>query len=299
MPPMEERYPKYQFTQKDAEDQLARFVRLDNPDAYPFDEFHAHEYHELLVFLEGGGKHNINFTEYDIQNRSFHFLTAGDVHWVKRGIQSSGFALVYKEAFLLRLTEMNPQLKFFDFYKYSRVINLTEDDYHAFAFILTELLSGGNAPAYHLSVIGAFLTKIVERFYVKDAQPQVSGHQDVVQLISLINRHYAEHWRATTYAQKAGCSLSALEKKVKAATGQTIAQLQQEKQLNEAKRLLCLPDSCAKEIAYELGFNNESYFSRWFKKRTGLPPLKFKEGLIPFFWLLLSLMPDNAALLLL
>lgn len=295
---MEIIYPQYQFTPKDAEEQLARFVRLGNPDSYPFDEFHAHEYHELLVFLEGGGSHNINFTEHAIENRSFHFLAAGDVHWVKRGMRSSGFALVYKEAFLLRLKEMNPQLKFFDFYKYSRVINLTGDDYHAFAFILTELLSGGNAPAYHLNIIAAFLTKIVERFYAKDEHLRASGREMVVQLIGLINRHYAEHWSAEAYAQKAGCSLSALEKKVKKATGQTIAQLQQEKQLNEAKRLLCKPDSSAKEIAYELGFNNESYFSRWFKKLTGLPPLKFKDSAIPVLWALVCLIQDNAELFL-
>jgi len=295
---MDVMYPQYQFTPKDAEEQLARFVHLGNPDTYPFDEFHAHEYCELLVFLEGGGKHNINFTEYDIQNRSFHILAAGDVHWVKRGMQSNGFALVFKKEFLLRLKEMNPQLNFFDFYKHSQVINLTKDDYHAFAFILSELLSGDNTPAYHLNIIGAFLTKIVEQFYVKDDRPQISGREIVVQLIGLINRHYAEHWSAAAYAEKVGCSPSTLERKVKTATGQTIAQLQQEKQLNEAKRLLYQPDSCAKEIAYELGFNNESYFSHWFKKLTGLPPLKFKEGLVPFFWLLFSLLQDTPQLLL-
>lgn len=289
---------KHQFTAKDTRESLMRFVRLDNPGSYPFDEFHAHEYHELLVFLEGGGSHNINFTEYEIQNRSLHLLAAGDVHWLKRGMQSNGFAIVFKEEFLILLKELNPHLKFFDFFSRSQVINLNEAEYSNFAFILTELLSFSHAIAYQQSLTVAFLTKTVEKFYTKETAPPVSGHQVVVKLINLINRHYTEQISAAAYAQKAGCSLSTLEKKVKKATGKTISQLQQEKLLHESKRLLCKPDSCAKGTAYSLGFKEASYFSHWFKKLTGLPPLKFKDSAIPVLWALGCLIQDNAELFL-
>lgn len=288
---MKKSYPHYQFTIEDVESQLVQFVPLNNPDNYPFDEFHSHGYNEILFFIQGGGRHNINFNEYTIIEKSVHLLVAGDIHWVKRGMQSKGFAIVYKETFLLRLKELNPHLKFFDFYNQSQVINLTDNEFEEYRFIIDELLSRREDKAYHLSLIGAFMTKIADDYYdTTKSSCYSSDHSLLIKLIAFINKHYAEHLSAQSYAEKMGCSTSALERKLKKATGKTIAALQQEKLLNEAKRLLCKPDSCAKETAYNLGFNNESYFNNWFKKLTGASPLKFKAGIIPHLWFFFSLL---------
>lgn len=61
---MEDGFPSYSFEGHPNDGVIARFVRLDNPNAYPFDEFHAHQYYEMLVFTKGGEHHNINFREY-------------------------------------------------------------------------------------------------------------------------------------------------------------------------------------------------------------------------------------------
>ena len=45
----------------------------------------------------------------------------------------------------------------------------------------------------------------------------------------------------------------------------------------EAKRLLRYTDLTAKEIAYEVGFNDASHLSRLFKKQTGESPTSFKN----------------------
>lgn len=46
----------------------------------------------------------------------------------------------------------------------------------------------------------------------------------------------------------------------------------------EAKRLLIYTDKAAKEIAYELGFDDASHLSRLFKKHTGLSPSSFRNN---------------------
>lgn len=47
--------------------------------------------------------------------------------------------------------------------------------------------------------------------------------------------------------------------------------------ISEAKNLLIINDRTVSEIAYSLGFDNISYFSRLFKKEVGLSPVQFKK----------------------
>jgi YesN/AraC family two-component response regulator len=46
----------------------------------------------------------------------------------------------------------------------------------------------------------------------------------------------------------------------------------------EAKKLIHLTHKSMKEIAAELNFDDENYFSRYFKKHTGIPPSQFRES---------------------
>ena len=54
----------------------------------------------------------------------------------------------------------------------------------------------------------------------------------------------------------------------------------QERILLEAKRLLMYTDKSAKEIAYDLGYDDAAYFSNFFKKQTGIAPSDFKNAKI-------------------
>ena len=50
------------------------------------------------------------------------------------------------------------------------------------------------------------------------------------------------------------------------------------KRLFESQRLLTRTDLSVKEIAEQVGFENENYFSEFFSARVGIPALKFRSG---------------------
>jgi AraC-like DNA-binding protein len=277
---MERHYPQYDFTKENAESGLARFVRLDNPQSYPFDEFHSHQYNEMLVFLKGGGVHNIDFHEYEIRDHSIHLLGAGSLHWVERGMQSEGFAVVYKDQFLHKLQQYHPGVDFSEIFSRSEVINLKETEAMDLNLLFREILNNTTDGEYMLSLIGALLTKIALTFFPDAERPRKSpADKIIVKMIALINKHYKEHLSAEDYAGKLCLSLSSLERKTREFTGKSVATLQQERLLKEAGRLLCYPGATIKEVAWELGFHEPAYFSHWFKKWTNRTPVEYIKGL--------------------
>lgn len=64
---------------------------------------------------------------------------------------------------------------------------------------------------------------------------------------------------------------------LKQETGKTAIELIHIFLISEAKNLLRLGEKGVSEIAYELGFENTSYFTRLFKKQTGMKPLEFRK----------------------
>lgn len=67
---------------------------------------------------------------------------------------------------------------------------------------------------------------------------------------------------------------------LKQETGKTAIELIHIYLVNEAKNRLKTDDRRVSEIAYELGFENLPYFSRLFKKETGISPNQFKKGMM-------------------
>lgn len=51
---------------------------------YDFEKPHRHNFNEVLFFNQGGGTHDIDFTTYQIQNQSIHFVASDNVHLVLR-----------------------------------------------------------------------------------------------------------------------------------------------------------------------------------------------------------------------
>jgi AraC family transcriptional regulator, transcriptional activator of pobA len=60
--------------------------------------------------------------------------------------------------------------------------------------------------------------------------------------------------------------------------GKTVAQLIDEQIILEAKRYLLATPNQVKDIAWDLGYEDVSYFIRFFKKHTGLTPDAFRKN---------------------
>tara|TARA_R110002126_G_scaffold178171_1_gene327143 strand:- start:329 stop:934 length:606 start_codon:yes stop_codon:yes gene_type:complete len=93
----------------------------------------------------------------------------------------------------------------------------------------------------------------------------------------LVAATISQNLTVKNYADQLHLTVEKLNKLCKENYGQNPKNIILEKKITEAKRLLYFTDLSVKEIAFQLGFEDSSYFSRIFKLKTNLSPSKFKS----------------------
>lgn len=92
-----------------------------------------------------------------------------------------------------------------------------------------------------------------------------------------IEKDYKTKHSAGEYAEALNISSKALAKITKSYFNKTISDLITERIIIEAKRELYLTNKTVKEIAYSLGYQDEYYFSRFFKTNAAVSPQMYRE----------------------
>jgi AraC-like DNA-binding protein len=96
------------------------------------------------------------------------------------------------------------------------------------------------------------------------------------ELRELVEAHYRRLHAPADYAELLGTTPKALGRAVRAHLGKTLTELVRERVLNHAKWELLHTLKPVKEVAREVGYDDELYFSRFFKKATGMSPTEFR-----------------------
>jgi AraC family transcriptional regulator, transcriptional activator of pobA len=92
-----------------------------------------------------------------------------------------------------------------------------------------------------------------------------------------IEQHFKTKHSASDYATLLNISPKALAKIAKTHFNKTLTDLIAERIVIEAKRELYLTSKTVKEIAYELGYDDEHYFSRFFKTNADVSPQLYRD----------------------
>ena len=111
-----------------------------------------------------------------------------------------------------------------------------------------------------------------------DSSAEAHSNPPVLErLTQLIEEHYRTKRSPGDYASLLHMTAKALGKLVKTHWGKTLTELIRDRLLKHAKWQLLHTVRRVKEVAWEVGFADEFYFSRLFKKATGMSPSAFRE----------------------
>lgn len=99
-----------------------------------------------------------------------------------------------------------------------------------------------------------------------------------LQFCDMVEAHFRDHLTLSEYAQRLSITEARLNDICRRMADRPSKEVVHERLLQEARRLLRFSAVPVTEISYQLGFADPAYFSRFFTKRTGLPPSQFRAA---------------------
>jgi AraC-like DNA-binding protein len=123
-------------------------------------------------------------------------------------------------------------------------------------------------------VLNQAIDDFIDQIYL---QSRDRSNQKVANILDFINRNYSTKISLPMLAAEAGLSTFRTAHLVKEVTGKTVTQNIQEARINKAKELLQTTVKSCTEIAYEVGYGEQSYFIKHFKRLVGVTPTRYRR----------------------
>lgn len=131
-----------------------------------------------------------------------------------------------------------------------------------------------------MSLLIALMVQI-HRALQREATPQMHAMTrraaQIAAFRRLVDTHFRSHLPITEYASMMGLTAGQLTRLCQDTAGMPSSGVVSARILREAQRELIYTSSSIKQIAANLGFMDEAYFGRFFRKQTGMAPRKFRE----------------------
>lgn len=261
---------------------LSRFLTENTNIVFP----HRHDFYQILYITEGAGQHIIDFVTYPVEAGYFYFLSPGMMHtWDFEGF-TEGYLVNFNGSFFQSVFRNESFLSDFPFFHslnnapFLQVDKKTED---LILPILKKLLTeyAQRSMSYEM-IIRSNLTELfilLSRVYAPKTVLNTSYNNTSIvrEFEKLVDAYYLTKRFPKDYAPTLGITPNYLNEICVETVGKSAGQIIRERIILEAKRLLVHSKGSISEIAYQLNFEDNAYFSRFFKKSTELTPERFRQ----------------------
>ena len=248
-------------------------------------ELHRHDFFFMLALEKGRGKHEIDFKPFEITGHSIFLMRPGQVHHLMLKAGSTGYLIGFQNDFLNSNDRTSSQLLreaskrnhyLVDRNRFKKMNDLLTDIFHeytkkqnkywdvikaALSIFFIELIRSTDKPESITNVKTLYAQERLDKF------------------LELLENHISTHKKVSEYADMLNLSAYQLNAITKRTIGKKCSDLIDEQIILESKRYLLVTSNQVNQIAYQLGFEDVSYFIRFFKKHTGHTPDSFRNNL--------------------
>lgn len=243
--------------------------------------------HYLLVFVRHAvGRQWIDTTPYVLQDNTIYFVGPEQVIVKEELSQAWSEGIAFTAEFLsLQENASLRNLPLIQNPQNGHELRLTDADVRFVEDMLDQINREYRQPGdWQQRMLGAYLTVLLtylSRLYTEQF-PATETSADTLllkQFQAKVDTHFQQVHEVSEYATMLNLSAGYLSEVVKEQSGKPAIKHIHDRLILEARRLLFHTEQALKEIAYELGFADASYFSRFFKRETGVTPAEYRSNI--------------------
>jgi AraC family transcriptional activator of pobA len=247
---------------------------------------HRKAYYMLVFTKHTRGRHWVDAVPYVRQNHALYFSSPSQVLVKEEPTPFWGTRLTFTEEFLaLQQNAALRHLPLIENPQQTHELLLPPADEAVLDDLLTQLEAEYRRPGeWQHPLLSAYLTVLLthlSRLYTAQFPGgEPSADQRLLRAYrASIEENYRDLHEVSAYAERLHISAGHLSEVVKAQSGKSAIKHLHERLVLEAKRLLLYTPQSLKEMAYDLGFSDASYFNRFFKRETGHTPAEYRTGI--------------------
>src|SRR6185436_1568597 len=254
-----------------------------------FDHLQRNNYYSLIWVMEGSGKLKTNFSEYSFEENSlFAFSPYQPFMFLSNLIR--GIAIYFHSDFFCihkHQTEVTCNGVLFNNIYQMPFVLVDESLQNTLNKLIEQMKAEMQNPGlaqYELLISYMKIFLISASRSKTEQQPPAmqskKGNKEPAILQNLkeaIEKDFKSKHTPGDYAVLLNISPNALARITKSYFNKTLTDLITERIIIEAKRELYLTNKTIKEVAWELGYEDEYYFSRFFKKNVNISPQIFRQ----------------------
>lgn len=254
-----------------------------------FDHVQRNNYYSLIWVTQGGGKVKADFSESDFKESSL-FAFSPYQPFMFSAEKLEGVAIHFHPDFFCihkHQEEVACNGVLFNNIYQPPFVYINEDASSSLDTLLGQMrtemrnisLAQSEVLISYLKVFLITVSRLKSEQLPGSAQLVSSGREPFIlqSLKDTIEKNFRHKHSASDYAETLNISSKTLAKITKNYFNKTITELISERIIIEAKRELYLTNKTIKEIAYELGYEDEYYFSRFFKTNAEISPQIYRE----------------------
>ncbi len=268
-----------------------RVFRLKDPTLQPI-AFHYHDFHKIILFLNGNVDYVIEGKTYHLTARDIVFVSAGEIHrpvFLPGSADYERIVIYVSPAFLERWQRQDPEHTdlghcFLQARETASVMHQAPGTSHDLLFHMDKLEKAAHGEGF----ANGLYTELLFIEFMILVNRLLEGHElaglenatydpKIQEVLAYVNQHLADALSIDTLAAHTYTSKFYLMRKFKADTGYALHQYIRSKRLLLARDML-RSDLPIAQIASEVGFADYSTFSRAFKEMFQCSPREYRNS---------------------
>lgn len=248
---------------------------------------HRHNYYMILFCTSGQGSQLIDFEQYEIKPGRIFLMYPGQIHAWQQDEDLKGYLIFFTASFFNMRYHNNILLDFPFFNATARrpYVEISETQMaHKTTLFNCMLKEYNHKKEGYLKILRSYLNIVLiesNRSYESKLHTKAHTDKNAALIVNnfelLINQHFKDKHKVRDYAELLHLTPNYLNAVCNKILNRSAGEMIRSRIMLEAKRLLLHERDTVAEIGHELGFDDNSYFCRFFKKYESTSPEKFRK----------------------